>query len=340
MFDLFNESLSMKYIHFLIMLLVSTSLMGNNSDPEILNTKGGKRNYSGVFPVKTIAVITPGSYPSPKTANKGISLLRKAGYKVKVYPNVFNRPDGVEKDRYLSCPVDLRVRDFEAAWRDMENDMIICSRGGRGTFDLVANVNWAKLPRRPELYVMGYSDVTLLLCALSAKGYGRPVAGANVTALPGLAPAFIPEMKKMYHGEELNPVKLKALVAGNCSGKVVAGLLARLALVVRSKYGLDVKGKIVIIECVRSTPEKIRKDFDELLANNFFDGVSGVVFGHFLQSGKKTEIDKILKEYAGKIKAPVYRGIPFGHHSHHMSIDFSREAVIQDGVISFPAVKK
>lgn len=312
----------------------------NDSDPEILSTKGGKRSYKGVYPahVKTIAIITPGSYPNPKVANRGIQLLKKAGYKVKVYPNVFNKPAGVEKNRYLSCPVALRAADFEAAWSDMENDMILCARGGWGTADLVATVNWAKLPRRPELYVMGYSDVTMLLCALSAKGYGRPVAGANLTSHPGLALSIIPEMKKMYHGEELTPIKLQTMVPGDCSGKMVAGLLARLALVTRSKYGLDTKGKIIIIECVRSTPEKIRKDFDELLANNFFDGAAGVVFGHFLHSGKAAEIDSILNEYAAKLKVPVYRGLPFGHHSQHLAIDFARTAVIKDGVISFPAV--
>lgn len=320
--------------------LVLPAAPAKNSDPEILSTKGGKRDYTGVYPVKTIAVITPGSYPNPKTANAGINLLRKAGYKVKVYPNVFFRPEGVEKNRYLSSPVEVRVKDFEAAWSDMENDMIICARGGWGTVDLVAKVNWEKLPRRPELYVMGYSDVTMLLTALSAKGYGRPVAGANITSHPGLNTAIIPEMKKMFHGEALKPIKLSALKAGNFSGKPIAGLLARLALAVRSKYALDTKGKVIIIECVRSTPEKITKDLNELLENKFFEGASGVVFGHFLQSGKKAVIDKILKDFAAKVNIPVYRGLPFGHNARHLSIDFAREAEIKNGVIYFPAVKK
>ncbi len=313
-----------------------------DSDPEVLSTKGGKRNYTGVYPshVKTIAVVTPGSYPNPKNANRAINLLRKAGYKVKVYPNVFNRPAGVEKNRYLSCPVELRVKDFEAAWSDMENDMIICARGGWGTVDLVAKVNWAKLPRRPELYVMGYSDVTMLLTHMYAKGYGRPVAGANITSHPGLALDIIPEMKKMFHGEALKPIKLQALVPGDFSGKPVAGLLARLALAVRSNYGISTKGRVVIIECVRSTPEKITKDFDELLKANFFDGAAGVVFGHFLQSGKTEVIDKILEDYAKKLNVPVYRGLPFGHNSKHLSIDFARDIIVKDGVLTFPAVKK
>ena len=49
--------------------------------------------------------------------------------------------------------------------------------------------------------------------------------------------------------------------------------------------------------------------------------------------------DKIFAEYAPKFKVPVYRGLPFGHHSKHLAIDFARTAVIKDGVIYFPASK-
>lgn len=333
-----------KFLTAVIAMLAVPVLFGapaKDSDPEVFSSKGVKRNYKGVYPehVKTIAVITPGSYPNPKTTNAGINILRRAGYKVKIYPNVFVRPKGVEKNRYLSSPVEVRVKDFEAAWSDMENDMIICARGGWGTVDLVANVNWEKLPRRPELYVMGYSDVTMLLTAMSAKGYGRPVAGANITSHPGLAPEIIPEMKKMFHGEALNPIKLQAIVPGDFSGKPIAGLLARLALAVQKKYAINTKGKIIIIESVRSTPEKIRKDLDVLLESKFFEGASGVVFGHILQSGDKEVIDAIVKDFSGKVKLPVYRGLPFGHSRTHLSIDFAREAVVKDGVITFPQSK-
>ena len=283
----------------------------NDSDPEIIKPKGEKRNFTGVYPdhVKTIAVITPGSYPNPKSLKSGVALLRKAGYKVKIYPNVLRRPDGVEKNRYLSCPVEFRVKDFEAAWRDMENDFIICVRGGKGTEDLVDKVNWASLPRRPELYVMGYSDVTMLLCALSGKGYGRPIAGPNVSSHPGLDPAMIPEIKKMFHGEELTPVKLKTLVPGDCSGKALAGLLARLALVSSKNYGLQTKGKILFIESVKvdaETAREIMSTFCEcVVAPAYDDGVLDI-----FNDGETFKLNKHIRiVQCGDIaKLPKYVG--------------------------------
>lgn len=336
----------MRKLCFILMVLIAglcvSAAPANQSDPEIVKSKGGERNYTGIFPasVKTIAVITPASYPNVKYTQAGIDLLRKAGYKVKVYPNVFTKPEGVENNPYKAIPVELRVKDFEAAWSDPENDMIICARGGSGTADLVTQVKWEKLPKRPDLYVMGYSDVTMLLCFLSAKGYGRPVAGPVVSSLASLNKSLMPQMKKMFAGDALAPIKLKAVTPGECSGKVLAGLLNRFVRSVRNKYGVETKGKIILIECVRSTPEKIRSDLEELLKAGFFNGASGVVFGHFLQSGKPEVISGIFSDFAKNVKLPVYRGFPFGHNSRHLAVDFAREAVIKKGVITFPAVKK
>ena len=72
----------MKSLLFLLVALCVTfsgfAAPQQNSDPEILSTKGGRRSYKGVYPahVKTIAVITPASYPNPKNGNAGIKLLR------------------------------------------------------------------------------------------------------------------------------------------------------------------------------------------------------------------------------------------------------------------------
>ena len=308
-------------------------------DPEAFAVKGKGIDYTGVYPahIKTIAVITPASYPSPKNFNAGIALLRAAGLKVKVYPSATLKPEGLAKSSYASIPVELRVKDFEAAWCDMENDLILCSRGGIGTQDLVANINWEKLPRRPELYVLGCSDVTMLLSALSAKGYGRPMAGPTLSSHPGLAPAIVPDMKKMLAGEEVK-IKLKPVKPGDCSGKVVAGLLSRFVRVVKAGYGLETAGKIIVIESV-GTNIPARAQLDELLAAGFFKGASAVVFGHITRfSDKPKNLDAAINEFAQKVDIPVYRGFPFGHTAQNLVIDFARPAEIKGNTIIFPAL--
>ena len=311
-------------------------------DPEIFESKGKERNYAGVFPekVKTIAVITVGSYPSPATVKRGAALLRKAGYKVKIYPNALRPRGKTDAGHYASMPAKYRVRDFEAAWKDMENDMILCTRGGAGTEEVVDGVDWAKLPTRPELYFQGYSGVTQILCALNAKGYGRPVAGPNLSSLLSLDKSIIPHMKNMYNGKEAGPFKLQTLVPGNCSGKAFAGLMSRFIKVGRAGYKVDIKGRIVFIESVFCKADKVREELTELCKLNFLDGAAGIVFCHFTRGDKMDVILPILKEFAPKFKVPVYLGFPFGHHPKNLVIDYSRNVVITDGVLTFPAAEK
>ena len=307
-------------------------------DAELHQEKSKQENrFAGVFPsgVKTIACITPASYPGSKLHRRGVELLKKAGYKVKVMPHAFTKPAKGEK----ASPVEGRLADFYAAWNDPEVDMLLCIRGGRGSADLLAALDWKKLKKRDNLYLQGYSDVTLITAAMLAKGYGRPVAGPMCGSMAGLQQDCIDEMKAMHHGEPVGPVPVKKMKGGDCSGLAFTGLLSRLAWVAQSDYCPSMAGRIVIIEVVSSTPEKMREDFQTLLDRKFFDGAAGVVFGHFLRSGTPAEMDAAMKEFASKLSVPVYRGFPFGHSVNLYTIDFSRRVEIKDSRVTFPAVK-
>ena len=314
----------------------------NQPDPEVFKAGKKLRNYSGVFPknVKTIGIITPGSYPIAANIKKSVKLLENAGYKVKIYPNALREREKSDVGYYASMPAKYRIQDFEAAWNDKEIDMIICCRGGVGTEEVVSGVDWKKLPKRPELYLQGYSAVTSILCAMDGKGYGKPVAGPNMSSILSLDPGFIPLMKRMYNGSEVGPFKHETLVPGDCSGKALAGLLSRFNKVAKTDYNVNVNGRIVFIESVFCKADKLRAELTELCESKFLEGASGIVFCHLTRGDKMDVLLPVLKEFAPKFKVPVYLGFPFGHHTRNLAIDFSRDVVISKGVLTFPAVKK
>ena len=325
---------------------VAAPKQGN--DAEITKeTSKNELRYVGVFPpnVKTIAFISPASYPGSASHKRGIELVEKAGYKVKVFPHAFTKPDKRRQTKagatgYGSAPLADRLADFYAAWNDPEVDMIICVRGGRGSEELLAHLDWSKLQKRPELYFQGYSDITLITGALLAKGYGHPVAGTMAGGLSGLRAPFIAETKAMYHGAKVGPYKLKALVPGDCSGLPLTGHLERLTRLAGADFRPDTKGRIIFIESVRSTPERIREQLQILIDRKFFDGAAGVVFCQFIKCGKAAEVKAVLEEFAPKFGVPVYRGFPFGHSSRCATIDFRRPVVIKNNVLTFPAAAK
>lgn len=291
--------------------------------------------YAGVFPdgVETVACISPASYPGSPQHRRGVELLEKAGLKVKVMPHAFSMPEQGKK----SAPLAYRLADFYAAWNDPEVDMIVCIRGGGGSEELLENLDWSRLEKRPDLYLQGFSDITLITGALLAKGYGHPVAGPMAGNLPKLRAPFIGEMKAMHHGEAVGPYKVEPLVAGNFSGFPLTGHLKRLVSLTGADYRPDTRGRVIFIESVRSTPEKIRKQLRKLVARKFFDGAAGVVFCQFVRCGEEEEVDAVLKEVAPELGVPVCRGFPFGHSSRCATIDFRRRVVVEDGMLAFPA---
>lgn len=309
----------------------------NNSDVEIFSGRDNKANIlKGILPpnVKNIACIAAGSYPGSAGYRKGIELLKQAGYNVKVMPHAFEKP---VKGK-VSAKLEHRVKDFMDAWLDKNIDMILCIRGGRGCGDVMQAIDWNKLPPRPELYVQGYSDVTMILCALQKRNYGHPVAGPMVGAMQGLVPDALKAMRNMHHNQQVGPVKVAPIVKGDCEGLPLAGLLSRFAWVVKTSDRPIVKDRIIFIESVSANIEQIRNYFQTLLDEKFFDGAAGVVFCCFTKTNSdKATVDALLKEVAPKLGVPVYMNFPFGHRNISYTIDYSRKAVIKNNTVTFPA---
>ena len=308
-----------------------------NHDPELFETGSVKSSrYAGVMPagVRTIAFISPGSTPGA-LHRKGIELLRQAGYNVKVMPHAFARQKDVNQP-----PLSGKLADFYAAWNDPAVDMILCVRGGIGTETLLDHLDWGKLEKRPELYVQGYSDATLLVCALLKKGNGHPIAGSMSGSLPGLTDDSVEAMRKVNHGEQLGPIPVRTLIPGDCQGFPVGGSLYKLSRIAVKDYCPDMTGKIIFIEGARIKPEQIREKLYGLLENKFFDKASGVVFCQFTGGGSKSEVDAVLREIAPKLGVPVYADYPFGHVPRNYSIDFLRPVEVRSGKVTFPAVEK
>ncbi|MBQ6473330.1 MAG: LD-carboxypeptidase [Victivallales bacterium] len=331
----------------MVSLVVNTCLALNAQtaqDPELqkdpnrhVENTNDEHRLTGIFPpsVKTIACITPASYPGSHLHKRGLELLQKTGLHVKIMPHAFDKPEPGQ----VAAPLAGRLEDFYAAWNDPEVDMLLCIRGGQGCRELLAALDWKKLKERKELYLQGYSDVTQITAAMLAKGYGHPVAGPMSGSLAYLNPESIQAMKAIHHGESVGPVPVNTLVGGDCSGLAFSGLLSRLAWVAESDYCPSMAGRVIFIEAVVTTPEKIRQDFQTLLDKNFFAGAAGVVLCHFLRCGDPVQVEEVQKEFIPRFGVPVYQGFPFGHSPDCYAIDFRRRVEIRNGAVFFPAVE-
>lgn len=331
-----------KILLFLTAIMTAVSALAKTvspaADPELFNRKNNKvKQYIGIMPpnVKTIAFIATGSYPGAPQHKKGIELLRQAGYKIKVMPHAFARQKGKNH-----APLQGKLADFYAAWNDPEVDMIFSIRGGMGSEDVLDALDWSKLKKRPELYFQGYSDVTLVVCALLAKDNGHPIAGVMSGSLPAITRDAVDAMRKINHGQELGPIKVKTIVNGSCEGYPLGGSLWKLCRLPGKDYCPDTTGKIIFIEASKVTPDMVRKKLYELKEKKFFDKAAGVVFGRFASCNPQKKLDEVIREFAPKLGIPVVADYPFGHIPQCYSIDFKRKVIIKNGTVTFPATEK
>lgn len=307
-----------------------------DKDPETAGMnfkKVDKDRLIGILPpeIKTVAILTPASKPGKKTVLLGAEMLKRAGLKVKIMDHAL---DDVEPgQRYL--PLKGRLEDWNQAVDDPEVDMIICTRGGTGAQDLIKVIDWDKFKKR-KLTLLGFSNVTMLTGAMTSIGAGRPVAGPNLTSMAGATDDTLAWLKKMLAREPMPPVKLKPMAnPGDAKGPVYAGHLKMLQMVDEGKFHVDTAGKVLFIECVRREAPEVREYLEALYKNGFFDKPAAVVFCYFNRVKDEKAIWKMLEEFSSRLKCPVYRGFPYGHKNRNYALDYTRTAVIRDGVLTF-----
>ena len=280
---------------------------------------------AGIFPerIKTVALVAPASPgTSREKVDAAISLLKKAGVKVKVMPNAREgEPAG-----YTSIPAEKRVADLERAWLDPEVDLILCIRGGVGTIDIVEKLDWAKLRTRPDLPVLGFSDITVLHMAMLKERAGHPYASASLLALPDVDEASLKSIQAVLHGRAPEPVVLTPLREGEASGVALAGHLRLLETVSRTRFRPETRGKVIFIESPDLAPVEAEKALTSLRRSGFFDSCAAVVFGRLSGCGEREEA--VMRDFAEEMKCPVYMGFPYSHTSRNQMIDLFGKVMI------------
>ena len=286
-------------------------------------------DLSGIFPddVKTVGIVALSSVIPAKTLEAGTNALVRAGYRLRVMPNV---------PEQTVAPPERRARLFEEAWLDPEVDLLLFARGGHGAIDVLDKIDWEKLRKR-DMRVIGFSDVTLVVNTMLAKKVGHPYTGPMLSSLTKTRPSTIKRMHDMLAGTP-QPVKLKALKpgAGAVKGLAMGGLLERLHRLAGRDMLPETAGRVVFIENTFRYADQADGLLDGLVKKGVFGKAAAVVICDFNSKRPKAETAALLKRFADRIPCPVFTGFPYGHVGNSSLIDFRRELTITpEGVLSW-----
>lgn len=231
---------------------------------------------------------------------------------------------------YLAGDDAARAADLNAAFADPAIRGIVCVRGGYGAMRLLPRLDYAAVRRDPKP-VLGYSDITALLCGLAAQtglvGFHGPVAAGSWPAFNAaqfrqlLLERALPEYANpQERGDDLlvRQNRTVTITGGRARGPLVGGNLAVLAALVGTPYLPEFDGAILFLEDVGEAPYRIDRMFATLRLAGLLDRVAGVVFGQCTDCkpgdgyGSLT-LEQILDDYLRPLGIPAYRGAQIGH---------------------------
>ena len=277
-------------------------------------------DFRGLFPpdVRTVGIVSVSSLIPTNVFVRGTNLLAEAGYRVKAMPNILKME-----------PPEVGAKLFEQAWLDPEIDILLFSRGGQGAADVISRIDWNRLRGR-NMRVLGFSDVTLVLGVMLAKGAGVPISGPSLSTLATYTSKESRERLRMVQDGtppplQLTPVKPCASAVG---GKPFAGLLPRFLVLSDMGYLPSFEGRIVFIECLPKYADGSEAMLDKLTARGAFDKAVAVVFCDFNRKWSKEKINSLFVRFAAKVACPVFSGYPYGHVPRSFAIDCSRSLSI------------
>ncbi|MDN7244733.1 S66 peptidase family protein [Planococcus shenhongbingii] len=279
----------------------------------------------------TVGVISPSSPPNLENLKKALPFLEQLGLKVKMGKSV------EAKNGHLAGTDDERLADLHAMFEDPEISGIICAGGGYGSARLAESIDFQMIKENPKIF-WGYSDITFLHSAIGQYSelvtFHGPMLASDVgkeefheRSARMFGQLFGPF--ELHYSEEISP--LTALSAGIAQGELVGGNLSLLRSAIGTKFELDVKGKILLIEDIDEEPYQVDELLNHLRMARKFDEVAGIAIGDFKNSEPKKKersltLDQVFDDYFSELKVPVVKGFKIGHCEPHFSVPLGVEA--------------
>lgn len=278
---------------------------------------------------RTVALIAPAGAVLPERIKATCALLTRMGYRPQLMNNARAR------HRYLAGTVEQRLEDFHAAFNLADVTAVWCLRGGYGCAQLVDHIDWQNLPDVP---LLGYSDISVLLSAFHARGrqaLHAPVAtelalleqadgatrearGASMASIASVLQNGGGHMETTYVAGPQAPVE----------GPLIGGNLTTLASVAGTSGALHVpNGAILMLEDVGERLYRLERSFFQLLASLEPSRLSAVCLGSFIDCDTgDSSVEAMVQAWLAPHDVALYHQLPFGHGAHNQAWPVGRMA--------------
>lgn len=260
------------------------------------------------------------------------AILKGFGFKV-----VLGKTLG-EKFGYFAGTDELRVAELNAFFEDSSIKGIFCMKGGWGCARLLDKLDFKLIEKNPKVLI-GFSDITALLIAITAKTglvtFHGPVGNSGWNAWTSNVFKHV-AMSSAIPETFINPNVDDAIVtinSGNASGELVGGNLTVLTSLMGTVYVPDWKGKILFLEEVKEEPYSIDRMLTQLKLCGVLDVIAGFVFGKCAkclaeEPQKAFTFHEVIMQHIKPLGIPAFYGAMIGHIENKLTVPLGIKATI------------
>ncbi|MDH3394096.1 MAG: LD-carboxypeptidase, partial [Desulfobulbaceae bacterium] len=259
----------------------------------------------------TIGIIAPaGPVRDQEQFAAGIRVIKEMGFKVK-----FDR-DIYRQEGYLAGDDEQRATELNTLWADPEVKALIAARGGYGSLRIANRINMDLVRSQPKILI-GFSDVTVLLCAVGKEAnlitFHGPTVSTLATSDRQSAESLFNTISSPRPPEPIKPERLEIIAPGDAAGPITGGNLTNLCHLTGTPFEPDWHQAILFLEDIGEAPYRIDRMLTHLAAAGKLTEISGLLLGDFTDCGDKEIIWRRALELTGG-EIPIWGNFPVGHN--------------------------
>lgn len=282
-----------------------------------------------LFPahIKHIRVIAPAGPVEESLMLKQKKYLETFGVHVSFSKHLLNNTPQLLN--YNSATIEARLEDLHAAFDDLSVDLVLCARGGYGTTQLLEHINWRLLQSRPNLPLLGFSDITALQLAMDKHHAALPIPSIHLNFFEEAISHEITRQSLTWALQPKGELHLTfkptfTQKSTTATGRILACNLTMLQSLLGTPHLPNLDGVILLIEEIAEPVRKIDRTLNQLQQAGILNKISGLLMGEFTDCQSHEMLNACLMQWQEKNLSPFACGVTFGHT--HPSIAVRNQA--------------
>lgn len=304
----------------------TTGGMGFRASLSQKMTRQAMKNHPIIWPTPVqpgdlLAVIAPASPVDPGLFAAGAAILETWGFRLSYGPEIF-------APRPYRPAADLEAwQFFQQTLLDPEVKGIICARGGYGTLRILEHLDYQLLTSHPK-YLIGFSDITNLLCLFSQRAglvtFHGPTA-AHLGEVTSSAREQFYQMLTAPAPDLFSFQNLLALSPGTAVGPLIGGNLTTICSLLGTPYALNLAGQVLFLEDHNEAPYRLDRLLQQLRLSGSLAGLQAMILGSFTCCGDTPQVWEIFAAIGDYLGIPVLAGLPAGHQPDNFTLPLGAE---------------